>query len=196
MAAPDEPIVRLDGLTHRYAATPALDDVTLAIPGGCLVGLIGPDGVGKSSLLGMRRRRQAHPGRLGRGARRRHGRRRATARRSARASPTCRRGSAKTSIQTSACARTSSSSRASSDRPRRARDAHRQPAGQHGPGAVRRPPGAQPVGRHAPEARALLLAHPRSRSADPRRADDGRRSALAPAVLGADRAHARSAGRT
>ena len=51
MAAPDEPIVRLDGLTHRYTATPALDDVTLAIPGGCLVGLIGPDGVGKSSLL-------------------------------------------------------------------------------------------------------------------------------------------------
>ena len=53
MAAPDEPIVRLDGLTHRYTATPALDDVTLAIPGGCLVGLIGPDGVGKSSLLGI-----------------------------------------------------------------------------------------------------------------------------------------------
>jgi ribosome-dependent ATPase len=53
MAATDEPIVRLDGLTHRYTATPALDDVTLDIPAGCIVGLIGPDGVGKSSLLGI-----------------------------------------------------------------------------------------------------------------------------------------------
>ena len=50
----------------------------------------------------------------------------------------------------------------------------------------------QAVRRHAPEARALLLSDPRSRSSDPRRADDRRRSALAPAVLGADRAHARA----
>ena len=53
MAGPDRPIVRLEGLTHRYAKTPALQNITLEIPRGCLVGLIGPDGVGKSSLLGI-----------------------------------------------------------------------------------------------------------------------------------------------
>ena len=31
----------------------ALDAVTIAIPSGCIVGLIGPDGVGKSSLLAI-----------------------------------------------------------------------------------------------------------------------------------------------
>ena len=41
------------GLTHRYRRTLALDDVTLSIPGGRLVGLLGPDGVGKSTLLGL-----------------------------------------------------------------------------------------------------------------------------------------------
>ncbi len=33
--------------------TVALDGITLAIPSGRLVGLIGPDGVGKSSLLAI-----------------------------------------------------------------------------------------------------------------------------------------------
>ena len=43
----------LDGVSHRYGKTIALDNVTLTIPGGCMVGLIGPDGVGKSTLLGL-----------------------------------------------------------------------------------------------------------------------------------------------
>ena len=47
------PTVRLQNLTLRYGATCALDAVTLDIPGGCTVGLIGPDGVGKSSLLSI-----------------------------------------------------------------------------------------------------------------------------------------------
>ena len=47
------PVARLDGVTHRYGATCALDAITLDIPIGCTVGLIGPDGVGKSSLLGI-----------------------------------------------------------------------------------------------------------------------------------------------
>jgi len=37
----------------RYGKTRALDDITLDIPAGCMVGLIGPDGVGKSSLLAL-----------------------------------------------------------------------------------------------------------------------------------------------
>jgi ribosome-dependent ATPase len=40
-------------LTHRYGKTRALDAVTAEIPSGCMVGLIGPDGVGKSTLMGI-----------------------------------------------------------------------------------------------------------------------------------------------
>ena len=43
----------LEGVSHRYGKTVALDSVTLAIPAGCMAGLIGPDGVGKSTLLGL-----------------------------------------------------------------------------------------------------------------------------------------------
>jgi ribosome-dependent ATPase len=41
------------GLTHRYGRKAALDGVTLALPAGRMVGLIGPDGVGKSTLLAL-----------------------------------------------------------------------------------------------------------------------------------------------
>ena len=41
------------GLTHRYGNTRALEAVDLRIPSGGMVGFIGPDGVGKSSLLGL-----------------------------------------------------------------------------------------------------------------------------------------------
>jgi len=40
-------------VTHRYGKRFALDNVTLTIPGGCMAGLIGPDGVGKSTLLAL-----------------------------------------------------------------------------------------------------------------------------------------------
>jgi ribosome-dependent ATPase len=43
----------LDGLTQAYAKVTALDGVTISIPADCMVGLIGPDGVGKSTLLGI-----------------------------------------------------------------------------------------------------------------------------------------------
>jgi ribosome-dependent ATPase len=44
---------RAQRLSHRYGRTIALDDVTLEIPARCMVGLIGPDGVGKSTLLAL-----------------------------------------------------------------------------------------------------------------------------------------------
>jgi len=47
------PVAQLDAVTHRYGATVALDAVSAAIPSGRMVGLIGPDGVGKSTLLGL-----------------------------------------------------------------------------------------------------------------------------------------------
>ena len=54
MATPGQACVaRLQGLQLRYGKTLALDDVTLDLPAGRMVGLIGPDGVGKSSLLSL-----------------------------------------------------------------------------------------------------------------------------------------------
>ncbi|VWB70651.1 ribosome-associated ATPase/putative transporter RbbA [Burkholderia territorii] len=46
-------VARLSGVTLRYGDQYALDDVTLDIPAGRMIGLIGPDGVGKSSLLAL-----------------------------------------------------------------------------------------------------------------------------------------------
>ena len=46
-------IACLENITQRYGNAVALDDVAIAVPGGSLVGLIGPDGVGKSSLLAI-----------------------------------------------------------------------------------------------------------------------------------------------
>lgn len=46
-------VAHVEKVTHRYGDTTALDAVTLDIPAGCMVGFIGPDGVGKSSLLAL-----------------------------------------------------------------------------------------------------------------------------------------------
>jgi ribosome-dependent ATPase len=53
MIAGDGAIARLDALNQRYGEAVAAAGVTLALPGGCVVGLIGPDGVGKSTLLAI-----------------------------------------------------------------------------------------------------------------------------------------------
>ncbi len=45
--------VRLEAVGLRYGDVRALADVTLDMPAGRIVGLIGPDGVGKSSLLAL-----------------------------------------------------------------------------------------------------------------------------------------------
>ena len=46
-------IARLENVSHRYGATVALDDVSIAIPERVMVGIIGPDGVGKSTMLAL-----------------------------------------------------------------------------------------------------------------------------------------------
>jgi ribosome-dependent ATPase len=47
------PIGTFKDVSLIYGNVVALDEVTLDIPSGCIVGLIGPDGVGKSSLLAL-----------------------------------------------------------------------------------------------------------------------------------------------
>ncbi len=45
--------IELAGVTHRFAATTAaaLENVSAAIPAGCITGLVGPDGAGKTTLM-------------------------------------------------------------------------------------------------------------------------------------------------
>lgn len=52
MSAVDR-VAHLAGVSLRYGETRAVDDVSLEIPANRMVGLIGPDGVGKSSLLAL-----------------------------------------------------------------------------------------------------------------------------------------------
>jgi ribosome-dependent ATPase len=47
------PAACLADVTHRYGKVIALDNVTLDVPAGRMVGIIGPDGVGKSSVLSL-----------------------------------------------------------------------------------------------------------------------------------------------
>ena len=48
-----EPAVRLRGVRLHYRKVQALAGIDQDLPAGCMVGLIGPDGVGKSSLLSL-----------------------------------------------------------------------------------------------------------------------------------------------
>jgi ribosome-dependent ATPase len=47
------PVAVLESLAQKYGKVTALDDVSITIPADCMVGLIGPDGVGKSTLLAI-----------------------------------------------------------------------------------------------------------------------------------------------
>ena len=53
MSAPAAPVAQLQDVSLQYGKTCALKAVSLDIPAQCMVGLIGPDGVGKSSLLAL-----------------------------------------------------------------------------------------------------------------------------------------------
>ena len=46
-------VARVEGVSHSYGKVQALDNISLDLPAACMIGLIGPDGVGKSTLLGL-----------------------------------------------------------------------------------------------------------------------------------------------
>ncbi|MBP6139551.1 MAG: ABC transporter ATP-binding protein, partial [Brachymonas sp.] len=46
-------VVRLQDVQLHYGKVTALAGITLDLPAGCMIGMIGPDGVGKSSLLSL-----------------------------------------------------------------------------------------------------------------------------------------------
>src|SRR3954471_5297362 len=53
MDAQAEYCARVSGVNHRYRNIVALDNVSIEIPANKMIGIIGPDGVGKSTLLGI-----------------------------------------------------------------------------------------------------------------------------------------------
>jgi len=48
-----EPVASVRQVTQRYGSVIALDSISLDVPARQMIGVIGPDGVGKSTLLGM-----------------------------------------------------------------------------------------------------------------------------------------------
>src|SRR5215468_6502883 len=48
-----KPVASIRDVTHHYGKVVALDRISLEIPSGLMVGVIGPDGVGKSTLLAL-----------------------------------------------------------------------------------------------------------------------------------------------
>lgn len=49
----DQIVAHIEHVRLSYGSTIALDDIQLDCPANCMIGLIGPDGVGKSSLLSL-----------------------------------------------------------------------------------------------------------------------------------------------
>src|SRR5438132_663830 len=50
---PDEVVIRAEGLTKRYGATLAVDHIDLAVNAGEIVGILGPNGSGKTTTILM-----------------------------------------------------------------------------------------------------------------------------------------------
>jgi ribosome-dependent ATPase len=53
MTAEQGSVAKLSGVTHRYGGTLALDRLDFELPAGRMIGFIGPDGVGKSTVLAL-----------------------------------------------------------------------------------------------------------------------------------------------
>jgi ribosome-dependent ATPase len=53
MIGVDDAVAVVTDISHFYGSVTALDQVSISIPSSLLVGLVGPDGVGKSSLLAI-----------------------------------------------------------------------------------------------------------------------------------------------
>ena len=49
----NESVIRTDGLTKRYGDILAVDDLSLEVPRGQVFGLLGPNGSGKTTTMGM-----------------------------------------------------------------------------------------------------------------------------------------------
>ena len=172
--------------TYRtdMARRSSLADVSIDIPSRIMVGVIGPDGVGKSTLLGLiagvkkiqsrrgRRLRQDHrrPGDLARDSR---PHRLYAAGPRPQPLPDALRLREHRFLRP--IVRIVGDGASRQDHRASDRDEH---------GEVRSASRRQAFRRHEAEAQPLLRAHQRSRPAHPRRADDRRRSAVARPVLG------------
>ena len=47
------PVVSVKNVVHRYGHVVALDNLSLDVPSGIMAGMVGSDGVGKSTLMGL-----------------------------------------------------------------------------------------------------------------------------------------------
>src|SRR5690242_3511265 len=48
-----KPVASVKDVTHRYGSVVALNAISLDVPRGIMVGIVGPDGVGKSTLMAL-----------------------------------------------------------------------------------------------------------------------------------------------
>ena len=48
-----EEVLKATGLTKRYHGSPALDGLNLELPAGKIIGLLGPNGSGKTTFIKM-----------------------------------------------------------------------------------------------------------------------------------------------
>jgi ABC-2 type transport system ATP-binding protein len=53
MSSPSTPALEIRGLSKRFGANVAVDDLDLVVPGGSFFGLVGPNGAGKTTTLSM-----------------------------------------------------------------------------------------------------------------------------------------------